>query len=135
MKNTQEDLVIRPYREGDFPAIHALNKQEQWSNLVAKEQDTKQAWTSSTVAVVAEMDGQVIGCLRGLTDGFISLYICEVLVSENHRKSGVGKQLMHHVHSLYPKTRMELLASSTSRSFYEAQGYRPFYGFRKTIEE
>ena len=135
MKNTQEDLVIRPYREGDFPAIHALNKQEQWSNLVAKEQNTKQAWTNSTVAVVAEMDGQVIGCLRGLTDGFISLYICEVLVSENHRKSGVGKKLMRHVHSLYPKTRMELLASSTSRSFYEAQGYRPFYGFRKTIEE
>ena len=83
MKNTQEDLVIRPYREGDFPAIHALNKQEQWNNLVAKEPDAKQAWTSSTVAVVAEMDGQVIGCLRGLTDGFISLYICEVLVSEN----------------------------------------------------
>ena len=135
MKNTQEDLVIRPYREGDFPAIHALNKQEQWNNLVAKEPDTKQAWTNSTVAVVAEMDGQVIGCLRGLTDGFISLYICEVLVSENHRKSGVGKKLMRHVHSLYPKTRMELLASSTSRSFYEAQGYRPFYGFRKTIEE
>lgn len=135
MKNTQEDLVIRPYREGDFPAIHALNKQEQWNNLVAKEPDAKQAWTNSTVAVVAEMDGQVIGCLRGLTDGFISLYICEVLVSENHRKSGVGKKLMRHVHSLYPKTRMELLASSTSRSFYEAQGYRPFYGFRKTIEE
>ena len=127
--------MIRPYREGDFPAIHALNKQEQWNNLVAKELDTKQAWTNSTVAVVAEMDGQVIGCLRGLTDGFISLYICEVLVSENHRKSGVGKKLMRHVHSLYPKTRMELLASSTSRSFYEAQGYRPFYGFRKTIEE
>ncbi|MGH2316243.1 GNAT family N-acetyltransferase [Planococcus sp. SE5232] len=135
MKNTQENLVIRSYREDDFPAIHALNKQEQWNNLAAKEQDTQQAWTNSTVAVVAEMDGQVIGCLRGLTDGFISLYICEVLVSEKYRKSGVGKKLMRHVHSLYPKTRMELLASSTSRSFYEAQGYRPFYGFRKTIEE
>ncbi|WP_223636249.1 GNAT family N-acetyltransferase [Planococcus sp. 4-30] len=135
MKNTQENLVIRSYREDDFPAIHGLNKQEQWNNLAAKEQDTQQAWTNSTVAVVAEMDGQVIGCLRGLTDGFISLYICEVLVSEKYRKSGVGKKLMRHVHSLYPKTRMELLASSTSRSFYEAQGYRPFYGFRKTIEE
>lgn len=131
----QEGLSIRPYREADFPAIHELNKQEQWSNLVAKEQDTKQAWANSTVAVVAEIDGQIIGCLRGLTDGFISLYICEVLVSRNYRKSGAGKSLMHHVHSLFPKTRMELLASSTSRSFYEAQGYRPFYGFRKTIED
>ncbi|WP_394121165.1 GNAT family N-acetyltransferase [Planococcus donghaensis] len=135
MKNTQEGLMIRSYQESDFPAIHELNKEEHWSNLVAKGQDTQQAWTNSTVAVVAEADGQLIGCLRGLTDGFISLYVCEVLVSKNHRKSGVGKKLMHHVHSLYPKTRMELLASSTSRSFYEAQGYRPFYGFRKTIEE
>ncbi|EMF48148.1 hypothetical protein B481_0269 [Planococcus halocryophilus Or1] len=42
---------------------------------------------------------------------------------------------MRHVHHQYPKTRIELLASSTSRSFYETQKYRPFYGFRKTIEE
>lgn len=133
--NIQQDLLIRPYREADFQAIHELNKQEHWSNLVAKEQDTKQAWTNSTVAVVAEIDGQVIGCLRGLTDGFISLYICELLVSQQHRNIGVGKKLVQSVHSQYPKTRVELLASNTSRSFYEAQGYRPFYGFRKTAEE
>ena len=130
----QEEWLIRPYREDDFPAIHELNKQEQWSNLAAKEQELKQAWDNSTVAVVAEMDGQPIGYLRGLTDGFVSLYICELLVNQNHRKSGVGKSLMDHVHSLYPKTRMELLASGTSHSFYEALGYRPFYGFRKNFE-
>ncbi|MDQ0429299.1 putative N-acetyltransferase YhbS [Planomicrobium stackebrandtii] len=129
----QEALVIRPYREADFPAVHDLNKQEQWSNLVTKEQDTKQAWANSSVAVVAEVDGQVVGCLRGLTDGFVSLYICELLVSLHYRKSGIGKKLMQAVHSMYPKARLELLASSTSRSFYEAQGYRPFYGFRKTM--
>ncbi|WP_142828470.1 GNAT family N-acetyltransferase [Planococcus soli] len=132
---TQEALVIRPYREADFPHIHDLNKQEQWSNLVTKEQDTKRAWANSSVAVVAEVDGQVVGCLRGLTDGFVSLYICELLVSPHHRKSGIGKKLMQAIHSEYPKTRVELLASSTSRSFYEAQGYRPFYGFRKTMDE
>lgn len=132
---TQGDLIIRPYREADFPAVHDLNKQEQWSNLVAKERDTRLAWANSSVAVVAELDGKVVGCLRGLTDGFVSLYICELLVSENNRKSGIGKKLMQSVHSEYPKTRMELLASSTSRSFYETHGYRPFYGFRKTIEE
>lgn len=131
----QEELVIRPYQETDFSTIHHLNKQEQWSNLVAKEQDTKQAWANSSVAVIAEINGQVVGCLRGLTDGFISLYICELLVSPTHRKLGIGKKLMQFVHSQYPQTRLELLASSTSRSFYEAQGYRPFYGFRKTTKE
>lgn len=130
-----EELTIRPYRESDFPTIHHLNKEEQWNNLVMKEQDTKRAWANSSVAVVAELDGKVVGCLRGLTDGFVSLYICELLVSPHHRNSGIGKKLMHFVHSEYPKTRMELLASSTSRSFYEANGYRPFFGFRKTFGE
>lgn len=133
--NISKDALIRPYCEDDFPAIQQLNSQEQWNNLVAKEQHTKQAWANSTIAVVAEMDGQVAGYLRGLTDGFISLYICELLINQHYRQTGLGKQLMHHVHSLYPKTRIELLASSTSRTFYEAQGYRSFYGFRKTIEE
>lgn len=132
---TQENVVIRPYEETDFPSIHNLNNQEQWNNLVAKEQETKQAWNNSTVALVAEVEGQVIGCLRALTDGFISLYVCELLVSQDHRKSGIGKEMMRVVHGLYPKTRIELLASSSSRSFYEAQGYRPFYGFRKTMDE
>lgn len=133
--NRLKDALIRQYRENDFPAIQQLNSQEHWNNLVAKEQDTKQAWTNSTIAVVAEIDGQVVGYLRGLTDGSISLYICELLIGQAHRQSGIGKQLMHYVHSLYPKTRIELLASSSSRTFYEAQGYRSFYGFRKTIEE
>lgn len=131
----QEALIIRPYQKTDFSTIHRLNKQEQWSNLVEKEQDTKQAWANSSVAVVAELDGKVIGCLRGLTDGFVSLYVCELLVSPTHRKLGIGKKLMQFVHSQYPKTRMELLASGSSRSFYEAQGYRPFFGFRKTLGE
>ena len=133
--NTLKDTLIRPYREDDFRAIQHLNSQEQWNNLVAKDRDTKKAWANSAIAFVAELDGQVVGYLRGLTDGFISLYICELLVSQDYRQSGLGKQLMHHVHSHYPKTRIELLASNTSRSFYEAQGYRSFYGFRKTIEE
>lgn len=131
----QEAVLIRPYQDEDFPTINELNKQQGWNNLVENQQDTNKAWANSTVAVVAESEGQVIGCLRGLTDGFITLYVCELLVDQSHRKLGIGKELVRHVHNQYPKTRIELLASSTSRSFYEAQKYRPFYGFRKTIEE
>lgn len=130
-----EEVLIRPYQDEDFQTINELNKQQGWTNLVEKQLDTKNAWANSTVAVVAVSDGQVIGCLRGLTDGFITLYVCELLVDQTYRKLGVGKELMRHVHNQYPKTRIELLASSTSRSFYETQNYRPFYGFRKTVEE
>lgn len=131
----QQELKIRPYEETDFPAIHQLNEQEGWSNLVAKQQQTKAAWQGSNLAVVAEQDGQLVGCLRALTDGAVTLYVCELIIEKSRRGSGIGGKLMQHVHDLYPETRMELLASTTSRSYYEAKKFRAFYGFRKTYEE
>lgn len=131
----QQEIRIRQYQESDFPAIHQLNEQEGWSNLVAKQEQTKAAWQGSNLAVVAEQDGQVVGCLRALTDGAVTLYICELLIEKNMRGSGIGGKLMHYVHDLYPETRLELLASTTSRSYYEAKKFRAFYGFRKTYEE
>lgn len=132
---TNQSLTIRPYWKGDFPAIDRMNAVEGWTNLAEKKEDTKTAWDNSNVAFVAEMDGEVVGCVRGLTDSAITLYIAELLVDEKLRGQGIGKELLAYVHALYPKTRIELLASSTSRSYYEAHKYRPFYGFRKTIHE
>lgn len=131
----QSDFSMRPYKETDFPAIHQLNQKEGWTNLAAKQDETKSAWNHSRIAFVAERDGEVIACVRGLTDGSISLYICELLVDEKERGKGIGQALLAYVHKLYPKTRMELLASTASQTFYEKQKFRPFYGFRKTLEE
>lgn len=128
-------ILIRLYKDSDFPAIQQLNEAEGWTNLASKPDIVKVAWQQSTIAFVAEQQGEVVGCLRGLTDQFISLYICELLIKENHRGQGIGNAMLAHVHALYPDTRMELLASSRSQSYYEAHGYRPFYGFRKTFYE
>lgn len=135
MLNKDAQFSIRPYNEKDFPAIHQLNQEEGWTNLAANEQDTKAAWSQSSIAFVGERNGQVIACVRGLTDGYISLYICELLVDGGERGKGIGKALMAYVHKLYPKTRMELLASTASHTFYEKHKFRPFYGFRKTLRE
>ncbi|PAE38964.1 GNAT family N-acetyltransferase [Bacillus sp. 7884-1] len=129
-------IEIRKFKETDFNRIQELNREEGWSNLVEKNEDTKQAWENSNVSFVVEAEGDgVVGYIRGLTDTRITLYICELLIDKKYRGLGIGKDLLQHVHRLYPKTRIEMLASSTSRSFYEGQGYRPFYGFRKTLEE
>lgn len=131
----QQEIIIRTYEETDFAGIHKLNEQEGWSNLVAKQQQTQAAWHGSNLAVVAEQDGRLVGCLRALTDGAVTLYVCELLIEKSMRGCGIGEKLMEHAHSLYPETRMELLASSTSRTYYEAKRFRAFHGFRKTLEE
>lgn len=129
-------INIRQYQESDFNRIQVLNREEGWVNLVEKNDDTKEAWRNSNVTFVVEAEGEgVIGYIRGLTDKRVTLYICELLIDKKYRGLGLGGELLQHVHNVYPKTRIEMLASSTSRSFYEGQGYRPFYGFRKTLEE
>lgn len=126
---------IRKYKENDFGRINELNQKEGWNNLVEKMEDTKEAWMQSNIAFVIENEDSVIGYIRGMTDTRVSLYICELLIDQRYRGRGLGKKLLRYVHSLYPRTRIEMLASSTSHTYYESNGYRPFYGFRKTYEE
>lgn len=129
------NIEIRAYKVEDFEAIHRLNRQEEWNNLVAKKEDTKNAWEQSNVAFVACFDNQVIGYIRGMTDGFITLYVCELVIDSDFRGNGIGTNLLKYAHDQYPKTRVELLASSTSHSYYESQKFRSFSGFRKTYIE
>lgn len=128
-------ILIRPYKPSDYPFIKQLNQLEGWNNLVEKEEDTKKAWDHSNIAYVATINEVIVAYVRGMTDQAITLYICEILVSEQVRGQGVGQQLLKFVQNQYPTTRMEMLASSTSHTYYEQHGFRPFYGFRKTLPE
>ncbi|UOQ92567.1 GNAT family N-acetyltransferase [Halobacillus shinanisalinarum] len=129
------DFVIRTFQENDFDVIKSLLEQEGWDNLAGHSQETIQALLNSDLALVALDGNDVIGYLRGLTDGAITLYICEVLVMENYRKLGIGQQLINLAHECYPSTRIEMLATSTSQEYYVNRGFRPFYGLRKSAEE
>lgn len=93
---------------------------------------TKEAWRQSNVAYVVESEnGHVISYLRGVDRHDREL----VRVRTAHRGLGIGERLLSHVHALYPETRLEMLASASSHTYYEKLNFRPFYGYRKTIHE
>ncbi len=128
-------IRLRRYREEDFQQINKLNWEEGWTNLVENHEDTKRAWENSNVSIVACVDEDVIGYIRGITDYYVTLYICELLIHKSHRGLGIGEALLKLAHQHYPKTRVELLGLSSSHTYYEKLNYRSFYGFRKTINE
>ena len=130
-----QPIEIRKYREQHFISINKLNAEEQWTNLVTEKDKTKQAWNNSNIAFVVRSKEEIIGYIRGFTDKHVTLYICELLIDKRYRGLGIGQYLLKFVHGLYPSTRIEMLASSESQSFYNQIGYRPFYGFRKTFGE
>jgi ribosomal protein S18 acetylase RimI-like enzyme len=75
----------------------------------------------------------VVGFLRGLTDGAITMYIAEMAVEGRLRGRGIGRAMLDVCHALYPTTRLDLLAADDARAFYKACGFRVIHdGMRKS---
>ncbi|GGF24405.1 hypothetical protein GCM10010954_24120 [Halobacillus andaensis] len=134
MKQMSE-ISVRSFQLNDFDAIHELNKQEGWNQLVEKKDETFHGWINSEPALVLTKNDEVIGYLRGLTDGAVSLFVCELLIRSDHRGQDLGQRLIEEAHNCYPSTRVELLATSESEGYYSQKRFRTFYGFRKAAEE
>jgi predicted N-acetyltransferase YhbS len=112
-----------------------LNSEEGWYNLVEHKETFKNALNQSNAYVAVDNESNVIGYIRTITDQFITLFICELLVKMSYRSNGVGQALINEVHRQYPTTRIELLATKSSAAYYEKHKFRPFYGFRKSSDE
>ncbi|MFP7171333.1 GNAT family N-acetyltransferase [Terribacillus sp. FSL K6-0262] len=128
-------IAIRPYQTEDLRSIISLLKTEGWTTLAADPKRFDQAMKGSAPALVAVKDGMISGYIRCITDKVITLLVAELLVADSLRGQGVGGRLLQEAHDLFPSTRMEMLATSTSKSYYEQKKFRPFYGFRKTYAE
>lgn len=128
------DIKIIPYDETYYTAINAMYLEERWMNLAENYTQTQVAWRNSTIAFIAvTKDDEVVACVRGFTDTLVTTFVCEMLVEKKFRGRGIGKEILNYVHTLYPSTRIEMLATEASRSFYQKEGYRSFYGFRKSF--
>jgi ribosomal protein S18 acetylase RimI-like enzyme len=117
-------ISIRAWREEDFTKIQHLSNMEGWPTPENRPQETLAAWQQSWPTLVAVQNTQIIGFLRGLTDGSITTYIMEFLVDPEFRRRGIGQALLETCHLLYPRCRIELTTLDSAQSFYEQAGFR-----------
>jgi 8-oxo-dGTP pyrophosphatase MutT (NUDIX family)/GNAT superfamily N-acetyltransferase len=123
--------VLRPWAEGDFPAIQSLSAAEGWTTPTARPEASLASWRAAWPALVAVADGAVVGFLRAVSDGAVSTYVGEVIVAPAWRGRGLGAALLEAYHALAPTTRLDLLAIPEAAAFYEHIGFQPFAGFRR----
>ncbi len=128
-------VTIRPWQEGDFPAVQRLSAAEGWPTPLERPDAALDAWRRSWPALVAVAGQEVIGFCRALSDGAVTTYIAELLVAPGWQRQGIASALLEASQRLSPGSRLDLLAIETSHTFYARLGFRSFYGFRLGWQE
>ncbi len=80
-------IEIRPWSEADFPTIQQLSLAEGWTSPTQRTADSLLAWQHSWPALVAVEGERVVGFVRGLTDGAITISVkLSQIVLEHEKK-------------------------------------------------
>ncbi len=77
------------------------------------------------LALVAEVDGEVVGFVRTMSDGAFAVYIADILVLPDHQRRGVGSDLLRAVLTHYPMSTYHhqvLIAEHDADGFYRRMG-------------
>ncbi len=126
-------IQFRCWSEADFPAIQRLSALEGWPTPDSRPEESLIAWQHSWPTLVVLEGENVIGFVRGLTDGEITTYIAELLVDPRYRGKGLGRLLLEACHALHPHTRLDLISTEEALSFYKKKGFRDVgAGIRKS---
>lgn len=122
---------IRPYEDHDFEKVIEIYKELKWTTFYSRLDDSKNAFNNSSLSLVYEIDGEIVGFIRAITDYHITTFIPELLIKENFRGNGIGTSLIDMCHRLYPTCRIELLTDDAA-DFYRKIGFdQEFIGMRK----
>jgi GNAT superfamily N-acetyltransferase len=88
-------MEIRNILPSEIEASRRLLQASGWKHRVSDPEGFRELVASSQLALVAIVDGEVVGFLRALSDGMENGYISMVVVDEDHRRGGIGRALVN----------------------------------------
>lgn len=118
-------MQIRPIAPGDLDAVQRLLIGGGWERRAADLARFTELVARSQVALVAVVDDELVGFVRGLTDGLSNGYISMLVVAPNKQKRGIGSALVRACIGDRPQVTWVLRAGRPGLvPFYERLGFR-----------
>ena len=88
-------MNIRPIHSEEFESARVLLSACGWTKKIEDPEVFAASVRASQIALVAEVEGQIVGFLRAITDGIFNGYISMVAVTPERQGTGIGKALVN----------------------------------------
>lgn len=126
-------LEITRFARVHLSGVVALFATERWSYGEDQERTWRALTAPGSLTLVAVCGDDVVGVANVLGDGEIQAFLSILLVSGEHRRVGIGRQLVHD--AMAQTSGLRLDAISCADPFYEALGFRQVSGFRAALAQ
>ena len=86
--------------------------------------------------MVARSGERIVGMGRVISDGVSDAYIQDVVVLADHRKRGIGRELVRRLTEYCVERNISwvgLIAEPGTEPFYQSLGYQPLEGYRPML--
>ncbi|QPF76231.1 GNAT family N-acetyltransferase [Roseateles sp. DAIF2] len=118
-------MKIRPIQSTEYEDARKLLSRCGWTRKVEDPAIFGQAIRNSQIALVAEIEGRIVGFLRAITDGTFNGYLSMLAVDEEYRGRGIGSALVAAATGTNPDVTWVLRADRPGVSrFYQALGFK-----------
>jgi ribosomal protein S18 acetylase RimI-like enzyme len=118
------DVTYRTDVRPDAAVISALYAAAPLIRPVHDLQRIGRMYAASSVVVTAWRGDELVGILRGLTDGAFDGYVCDLAVHPAVQNLGIGRQLLARVREISPQIQWILRASKIAANYYEHLGWQ-----------
>jgi ribosomal protein S18 acetylase RimI-like enzyme len=115
----QKQREIRIADIKDVPELLKITMDEGWRSFT---EELFIKFIEEKIIFVSEIEGEIVGYLRFITDGVLTTYIPGLLVKKKYRGQGIGQELLEEIQISHSGTRVECL--SEVDNFYKKIGFR-----------
>lgn len=90
-------MQVRNVATSDLDAVHRLLSANGWAHRIGDVKRLGRLISASQRAVVAVVDGEIVGFARAITDDMSNGYLSMVVVAESLRRRGIGQAIVENI--------------------------------------